>query len=45
MFLSSDNADKTEYPMIEIRPEDHDDDSDLPRIIVGEAVLSINMLV
>lgn len=45
VFLSSDNADKTEYPMIEIRPEDHDDDSELPRIIVGEAVLSINLLV
>lgn len=44
VFLSSDNADKLEYPMIEIRQEDHDEHAELPRIIVGEAVLSINIL-
>jgi SOS-response transcriptional repressor LexA len=44
VFLSSDNGDKAEYPMIEIRAEVHDEDTELPRLIVGEAVISVNVL-
>jgi len=42
VFLSSDNIDKAEYPMREITSDD--DHTELPSIIVGEAILSMNVL-